>query len=80
MLFVIGAAVAALLVLILLFRTVWRVAEPNEALIISGLGAHGEASTERQPRLQDRGRPRHRGPARLPDRTAPAARHEVHAA
>ena len=46
MLFVIGAAVAALLVLVLLFRTVWRVAEPNEALIISGLGAHGEASSD----------------------------------
>src|ERR1700761_6332725 len=25
----------------LLFRIVWRVAEPNQALIISGLGAHG---------------------------------------
>jgi flotillin len=46
MLYVIGAAVAALLLLIILFRTVWRVAEPNEALIISGLGAHGEASAE----------------------------------
>jgi len=46
MLFAIGAAVAALLLLIILFRTVWRVAEPNEALIISGLGAHGEASAE----------------------------------
>src|SRR5690349_6682460 len=46
MLYVIGAAVAALLFLLLLFRTVWRVAEPNEALIISGLGAHGEASSD----------------------------------
>jgi uncharacterized membrane protein YqiK len=46
MLFAIGAAVAALLLLIILFRTVWRVAEPNEALIISGLGAHGEASSD----------------------------------
>src|SRR5690349_17094846 len=46
MLYVIGAAVAALLFLLLLFRTVWRVAEPNEALIISGLGAHGEASAD----------------------------------
>ncbi len=42
----VAAAFGALLVLILLFRTVWRVAEPNEALIISGLGAHGEASAE----------------------------------
>jgi flotillin len=33
--------VAAVLFLILLFRTVWRVAEPNQALIISGLGARG---------------------------------------
>lgn len=46
MLFAIGAAVAALLLLVILFRTVWRVAEPNEALIISGLGAHGEASAD----------------------------------
>ena len=35
---IIGAV--ALLVLLILFRMVWRVAEPNEALIISGLGAH----------------------------------------
>ncbi|MFI0448165.1 flotillin family protein [Actinomadura sp. 6N118] len=33
------AAVAALVLLIILFKMVWRVAEPNEALIISGLGA-----------------------------------------
>lgn len=46
MLFAIGAAVAALLLLVILFRAVWRVAEPNEALIISGLGAHGEASAD----------------------------------
>ncbi len=32
----------ALVVLILAFRTIWKVAEPNEALIISGLGANGE--------------------------------------
>ncbi len=44
---VIAAAVLlAVLVVVLLFRTVWRVAEPNEALIISGLGAHGEASAD----------------------------------
>lgn len=35
----------ALLLLIFLFRLVWRVAEPNEALIISGLGAHGSNDT-----------------------------------
>ncbi|MFC5747383.1 flotillin family protein [Actinomadura rugatobispora] len=32
-------AVVAVIVLIILFKMVWRVAEPNEALIISGLGA-----------------------------------------
>jgi flotillin len=41
-----GAAVAALVLLILAFKLVWRVAEPNEALIISGLGAHGESSAD----------------------------------
>ncbi|WP_169949734.1 flotillin family protein [Microbispora sp. H11081] len=35
-----GVAVVAIIVLILLFKAIWRVAEPNEALIISGLGAH----------------------------------------
>jgi flotillin len=34
-----GAIVVALVVLVLLFKAIWRVAEPNEALIISGLGA-----------------------------------------
>ncbi|MEU8320973.1 SPFH domain-containing protein [Nonomuraea sp. NPDC048881] len=34
-----GAAVVAVVIVILLFKAVWRVAEPNEALIISGLGA-----------------------------------------
>src|SRR5690349_23754649 len=33
------AVVVAIIVLIVLFKMVWRVAEPNEALIISGLGA-----------------------------------------
>lgn len=41
-----AAALAGLVVLLLLFKAVWRVAEPNEALIISGLGAHGEASAD----------------------------------
>ncbi|TDD25434.1 flotillin family protein [Actinomadura sp. KC06] len=36
------AAVVALLVLIILFKLIWRVAEPNEALIISGLGARSK--------------------------------------
>ncbi|MBO4272802.1 flotillin family protein [Microbispora triticiradicis] len=35
-----GVAIVALIVLIMLFKAIWRVAEPNEALIISGLGAH----------------------------------------
>jgi uncharacterized membrane protein YqiK len=32
-------AVIALIVLMIIFKAIWRVAEPNEALIISGLGA-----------------------------------------
>jgi len=46
LLIIAGAVVVGLLFLIGLFRAVWRVAEPNEALVISGLGAHGEASTD----------------------------------
>ena len=34
--------VVAIIVLIVLFKMVWRVAEPNEALIISGLGARSK--------------------------------------
>jgi flotillin len=37
-----GVIVVVLLVLILAFKAIWKVAEPNEALIISGLGAHGD--------------------------------------
>ncbi|WP_344023330.1 flotillin family protein, partial [Kribbella jejuensis] len=36
----VGVAAAAVIALLIIFRMVWRVAEPNEALIISGLGAH----------------------------------------
>jgi uncharacterized membrane protein YqiK len=36
------AVVVAIIVLIVLFKMVWRVAEPNEALIISGLGARSK--------------------------------------
>jgi uncharacterized membrane protein YqiK len=32
-------ALVAIIVLIVIFKAIWRVAEPNEALIISGLGA-----------------------------------------
>ncbi|WP_248963039.1 SPFH domain-containing protein [Sphaerisporangium perillae] len=35
-----GGVVVLFVVIILLFKAVWRIAEPNEALIISGLGAH----------------------------------------
>jgi flotillin len=44
--YIAGAAVVAVILLVLAFRLVWRVAEPNEALIISGLGAKGENETE----------------------------------
>ncbi|HEY7485698.1 MAG TPA: SPFH domain-containing protein [Streptosporangiaceae bacterium] len=33
------AAVVAVVMMIIIFKMIWRVAEPNEALIISGLGA-----------------------------------------
>ncbi|MEV6610825.1 SPFH domain-containing protein [Kutzneria sp. NPDC051319] len=36
---IIGAAVVAVIVLFIILRVLWRVAEPNEAMIISGLGA-----------------------------------------
>ena len=35
-----GGIVVLFIIVILLFKAMWRVAEPNEALIISGLGAH----------------------------------------
>jgi len=35
-------AVAVVVIVILAFRAIWKVAEPNEALIISGLGARGQ--------------------------------------
>src|SRR5918911_826752 len=49
MLIIISAALAAILLLVVVFKAMWRVAEPNEALIISGLhesqtpGAVGES-------------------------------------
>ena len=45
MLYIGGAALAALIALITLFKLTWRVAEPNEALIISGL-RHAHATNE----------------------------------
>jgi uncharacterized membrane protein YqiK len=45
-LFIIGAAIVVLFVLFVLLRALWRVAEPNEALIISGLGARFAHATE----------------------------------
>jgi flotillin len=40
------AAVVAITVIVIIFKATWRVAEPNEALIISGLGARGGTSPE----------------------------------
>jgi flotillin len=37
----VGLVIGAVLVLAVLLRMLWRVAEPNEAMIISGLGARG---------------------------------------
>jgi flotillin len=37
-----GGVVLALVVLFILFKAMWRVAEPNEALVISGLREHAE--------------------------------------
>ncbi len=45
-LFIAGAALVVLFVLFVLLRALWRVAEPNEALIISGLGARFAHGTE----------------------------------
>ena len=39
LLFVLGGVLAGLVLLFIVFRLLWRVAEPNEALIISGFGA-----------------------------------------
>jgi uncharacterized membrane protein YqiK len=36
-LFIVGVIVVVLVIFVLLFRAMWRVAEPNEALVISGL-------------------------------------------
>ena len=35
-----GAVVVGLVVLFAIFKLMWRVAEPNEALVISGLREH----------------------------------------
>ena len=36
-LFIVGVIVVALVLFVVIFRAMWRVAEPNEALVISGL-------------------------------------------
>jgi flotillin len=41
--YIVGAVVGAVVVLFLIFKMMWRVAEPNEALIISGLRDHSDA-------------------------------------
>ena len=38
--FIAGAALGGIVVLFVIFKLMWRVAEPNEALIISGLREH----------------------------------------
>lgn len=43
-----GVLVVVAVIIILLFKTIWKVAEPNEALVISGLGANGEADANGQ--------------------------------
>jgi uncharacterized membrane protein YqiK len=35
-----GVAVVGVLLVVFIFKLIWRVAEPNEALVISGFGAH----------------------------------------
>jgi uncharacterized membrane protein YqiK len=40
--YIIGGVVIVLVVLFILFKLMWRVAEPNEALVISGLREHAE--------------------------------------
>ncbi len=42
---VVGAALVGILVLVGVFKLMWRVAEPNEALIISGLHSSGPQGT-----------------------------------
>ncbi len=60
---------------IVLFKLMWRVAEPNEALIISGLKDHAPAdAVQREPRLQDRHRPGHARHPRRADGPAAVAR------
>lgn len=43
-LYIAGGVVTGLILLTIVFRLLWRVAEPNEALIISGLGTRGQDS------------------------------------
>src|SRR5439155_7253290 len=43
--FIAGGVVGGLLVLFILFKLMWRVAEPNEALVISGI-RHQETSDD----------------------------------
>lgn len=41
--FIAGGIVAALVLIFIIFKLMWRVAEPNEALIISGLRDHSDS-------------------------------------
>src|ERR1043165_1521136 len=43
--FIVGGVAGAILVLFIIFKMMWRVAEPNEALIISGLREHSPSDS-----------------------------------
>src|SRR5688500_2969217 len=46
-----GLILLAVIALIVLFKMMWRVAEPNEALVISGLRSHGDVVDEHEASL-----------------------------
>ena len=56
-----GIVVGVLVLLVLIFKAMWRVAEPNEALIISGLRDKGtvkDDSGDRPSSMRPQGRSR----------------------
>ena len=63
-------AVVVIAVIWLTTKLMWKVAEPNEALIISGL-TRGTLETQGRTRLQDRHRHRHGRDSRTADRPDP---------
>lgn len=46
-----GLVLLAVIAVIVLFKMMWRVAEPNEALVISGLRSHGDTADEHEQSL-----------------------------